>query len=147
MSEQILRTWTTEVTKKLEVRRHAGEGFRIVFKGEQPICGESSSDVAREAGFLRQLREAGRHDGSVAIVGAGLSILAWLLGPAYKITQFEMEPELEQFAPSWSRWVSGDWQSTLDGTFDIIVYDIGDRPPEGRLEQHLVPGGLLLGVD
>lgn len=133
---------------ELRITTHGGGGYRMVMRGEASVCSESDTDLAIEARYALRIRESHLYE-SVAVIGGGFCILPRLLGSALDIDIYEIVPELERFRPWHAAFIPGDWRDTLRGTYDVIVYDIGDlsREDRERLTSHLNPGGLLLPLE
>lgn len=85
---------------------------------------------------------------TVAWIGSGFCLGPRIArGRVGRQTVYEKRPAVARFIPSFCTTVVGDYRSALTGTFDVIVYDVGDEPDRELLNAHLAPGGLLLGVD
>lgn len=146
MSETLDRR-TRQVADDLEVRIHAGEGHRLVFRGDVPLCDDGPNTWERAGRFAAGMAELGPRK-TVAIIGGGFSIIPRVLRIArHTMTVYEIEGKLERFCPNYATFIPGDWRTTLTGRYDVIVYDIGDTPDRATLEAHLNPGGLLLGLE
>jgi hypothetical protein len=143
MSE-VLEQRVREVDDSLVLRIHPS-GYRYITHGDRVVCADGEADWARAARFAADIALQGR--GVVAIIGGGFCILPKLLrARGYTINVYEIEPPLSRFCPPWAFFVPGDYRVTMDGLFDVIVYDLGD-PPAVDLTAHLKPGGQLLGVE
>ena len=119
---------------------------REVIKDGQSVATDEADTFVRASHFAIK---AGSLTGkSVAWIGGGLCIgpLVFAISDC-KQTVYEIEPALAEFCPEGVRFVPGDWQDTLTGTFDVIVFDLGGEAPKALLTPHLAPGGLLLGAD
>lgn len=134
------------IDNSLMVEDHPA-GYRIVRRGDTILAMDSPDDLARCAVWVLHIRQHRPRPRSVAHIGGGLCVTAHLLGPEFDHTVYEIEPKLDQFAPGWVHFVPGDWATTLSGTFDVIIYDLGGIVDSALLIPHLNPGGLLLGVD
>ena len=146
MSE-VLDARTRTISDDLVVKRHAGEGYRLCFRGEVPVCDDGPSTWERAAHFAADMAEVGPRK-AVAILGGGFCVLPRVLRCArHTMTVYEIEAALGRFCPNYATFVPGDWRTTLTGLYDVIVYDIGDNPDRAYLESHLNPGGLLLGLE
>ena len=137
---RVLDTRNITVREELTVRGEAPR--RWIYRGEVCICNEED-DYSRAipfllaAGSLRQKR--------VAWIGGGFCI-----GPrAFAVancdqTVFEQEPALEEFCPDGVRFVPGPWRDTIQGLFDVIIYDVGGEIPRDELDKYLKPEGAVL---
>lgn len=145
--DEILDPRTRTIDCSLRVQHHPA-GYRIVWAGDGVVCMDSPDDVARCAQYVLALRENRIHKASVAILGGGLGVLTRLLGPAYTITVYEVEPALARFQPNYATFVPGRWQETITGAFDVIVLETGEPATESHREimrNHLTPKGIILG--
>ena len=111
-------------------------------------CVHSDNDdfVARVARFA--LSASPIEGKSVAWIGGGLCIGPRLFAIAScKQTVYEIEPALAEFCPEDVKFVPGDWKDTINGSYDVIVYDLGGDVPREVLAKHLNPGGVILPKD
>jgi hypothetical protein len=142
MSE-VLEGRTREVDDSLRLVIHAGDGHRVVMRGERGVADDGDFTWARSARFAASVPPSAH---TIAVIGGGLCVLPRLLRWA-SVTVYEIEPALRRFCPNGVVFVPGDWKNTLSGPYDVIVYDVGDTPDRSLLEQHLARGGVLLGVE
>lgn len=138
----------TETVVREELRLASdGNGNRCIVKGSRVIATETDSDYARTCRFAFGAAPlAGKR---IAWIGGGLCLgprLFVMLGVDQQVV-FEIEPSLAQFAIEYAEFIPGDWRVTLTGTFDVILYDIGDTVPYEELTKHLNPGGVILPME
>jgi hypothetical protein len=107
-----------ELGDGLTLKIHAGEGYRMVMRGNINIC----IDNNRETAFNAMCREqAGDVTGkTVAWIGGGMCIGPRLFAGA-KQTVYEILPALKQFCPDGVKFIPGDWRDTISGKYDVIV--------------------------
>jgi len=138
----ILEKRTKEVDDSLRLLVHDGGRFRMVMRGDCCIASDGDGDWARCA---RLAAEVPRGTETLAIIGGGLGVLAKLLQWVPSITVYEIEPSLEQFVGG-SKFVAGDWRETLEGKYDVLVYDLGEHPNRKEMNRLTSSCSLLLGV-
>jgi len=138
----ILEKRTKEVDDSLRLKIHDGEGYRMVMRGESCIASDGAGDWARCA---KLAADVPRGTETLAIIGGGLGVLPQLLRWVPSITVYEIEPSLEQFVGG-SVFVAGDWRETLEGKYDVIVYDLGEYPNRKEMNRLTSSCSLLLGV-
>jgi spermidine synthase len=129
---------------RVGVTIYAKNGTRLVLNNAGECIAADQDDIhARAAKFAI---EAGRLFGkSVAWIGGGLCVGPRVFAAAEcKQTVYEIEPALAEFCPKGIEFVAGDWRTTIEGKFDIIVYDLGDEVPRDTLSAYLAPGGSIL---
>ena len=131
------------VDNSLVVTIHDGRKHRIVCRGGVHLCDDGPDTHARAAQFAI---DAGNLQGKiVAWIGGGMCIGPKVfLSAGCKQTVYEIESALAEFCPRGVTFVPGDWQATISGTFDVIVYDLGGDVPRETLERHLGSGGIIL---
>jgi hypothetical protein len=134
----------TDLGDGLTLEIHAGEGYRMVMRGNINVCIDNSVETA----FNVKCREqAGDVKGkAVAWIGGGMCIGPRLFDGAVQ-TVYEILPALKTFCPEGVQFVPGDWRNTLTGKFDVIVYDIGGEVPREELAKFLAAGGLILPLE
>ena len=120
------------------------DGERRLFRGLRSIADDGDGLMATEARYALKVRDFKPRGCTVAIIGGGLGILPRLLWKDYTITVHEIEPRLDRFTPNWCTFIPGDWRTTISGTYDVIVYDLGGDVPVEELTPHLAPGGIIL---
>ena len=148
MSSRTLDTDTIVVDNNLVISDHP-MGYQIVMRGSTFVCDDSSDTQARAYQFAI---EAGPLAGkTVAWIGGGLCVgpnLFQLSNPTQTI--YEIEAELDEFCLPPMTFVPGDYNTTLTGLFDLIVYDIPGElatPTTLFLSDHLAPGGEIIVVE
>jgi len=142
---RILEAATKTVDDSLVETKHTGLGYNIVLRGDRGVCDDNQDTYARAAKFAIDANPAGK---SVAWIGGGLCVGPKVFAIAgCRQTVYEIEPALAEFCPEGVRFVPGDWQATIRGQFDVIVYDLGGEVDKALLTPHLAPGGLILGAD
>lgn len=143
---RVLEAGTKLVDNSLVLDNQRGIGYRIVSRGGLVVCDDGDDTYSRAAKFAVDARNL--RNKAVAWIGGGLCVgpRVFRISPCAQ-TVYEMEPALAEFCPNDCTFVPGDWRVTLTGTYDIIVYDLGDKPDMDLLNLHLNPGGLILGVE
>lgn len=148
---KLVRTLTpgqpiTLIGPPLDLCRHDGGGYNVVMLGEREVCDDGPETCFRSKEYYETIAAFKPAPATVAHIGGGLAIAPRLLGLAgYAQTVYEQHEGLREFAESaHAAFVPGDWRGTISGTFDVIVYDIGDAVPYDLLATHLKPGGIIL---
>lgn len=141
----ILEQGTMTVDNSLTETTHGGEGYNIIMRGNKAITNNSTTEHGRMAKAAIQILELPNIT-NIAIIGTGYGLLPRLLqGRGYNIDMYEIEGALEQFSEGLGTFIAGDWNDTLDGEYDIIVYDVGDTDyNEAILNSNLADGGILI---
>lgn len=133
---------TKQVPDDLTLVDHPN-GYQIVYRCDKVLAMNGPDDLCRVAGYALSAKNLQRK--TVAWIGGGLC-----LGPRLfdisNCTQtiYEIEPALAEFCPNRFTFIPGDWRSTISGTYDVIVYDLGDDVPRQELTPFLAPGGIIL---
>ena len=148
MSEEVLAT--EDYTPPPEQRRLRvitdQQGFRHVVLGNATIASDTDDQVAAMA---RHVVAMPARPNTVAWIGGGLCVGPRIARGKVRDRQdvYELRPQLQRFCPNYATFIVGDWSTTLAGLYDVIVYDLGELSDNDRvlLNQHLAPGGMLLG--
>lgn len=119
-------------------------GERRIRRGRRSIADDGTGALADNARFALAIRDFKPRGCTVAMIGGGLGILPRLIWKDYTITVHEIEPRLDRFIPNWCTFVPGDWRTTISGTYDVIVYDLGGDVPRQELAPFLATGGIIL---
>lgn len=153
MSDEVYNDETiTRDTENVKLRRHVdSRGFKHIITGQYTIDTDVDEQLARLARWV--LSMPARFD-SIAWIGGGMCQGPRLVrGRVRAQDVYEKRPAMERFCPSGATFILGDWRDTINGQYDVIVYDVWDpreadvlsEPDRTRLESHLTEGGLLLG--
>lgn len=138
---RVLDARKTTVHEELRIVDH--DSFQRIFYGETLIADSGPESFQRAAEWA--LAAAPLKGKTVAWIGGGFCIGPRLFTIAdCQQTVYEIEPTLAEFCPKGITFVVGDYQDTLKGQFDVIVYDWNWDIPYDHLSKHLNPGGVIL---
>jgi hypothetical protein len=115
--------------------------YRVAYSNGSCIAAEDPAQYASLVTWA--LRVAPITGKSIAWIGGGFAVGPRLFTDA-KNDVYEIEPGMQQFCPKEATFILGDYQDTLRGTYDVIIYDLGGDTPEEFLSRHLNPGGVIL---
>ena len=150
-AEQVLTTipWISSQT----------EGGEEVYRGQEFIAADGSAEYGRVSKLLEPHWDVIKQIAStppyrVGMIGGGLLVYFRLMDVgatrAATCTVYELHQIMADYAAAHGHaanvtWVVGDWLTTIlaRDKFNILIYDLGDRP-DYPLINHVLPGGILL---
>ena len=137
---EILDEGFTVVDNSLRLTTHGGQGHRMVVRGVVTIASESNDDWARCAKIAVHIPRDGRR---IALIGGGMCVLPRIAQVPMDI--YELEPALARFVPPGCTFIPGDYRDTIQGPYDVLIFDLGEAPDILVLRRHC-PTGLILGT-
>lgn len=144
MTERVLNREMYRPLPRERVTVLVGEcrGGRSILEDGNAIATDTDDQVAAMARLISQIPKGTR---SIAWIGGGLCVGPEILRSSHtKQTVYELRPYFAEFCPESVAFIPGDWQNTLTGTYDIIIWDLDDDPPRARLARHLTKDGKVL---
>lgn len=147
---------TVQITRpRLFFSDRQGHEAYYIRTEDSPIATQADDQVARMARLaMRIANQRLPNTARVAHIGGGFCVLPrildlrrWGTQDIYEIEQRIVDKALERWPNRPWTFIVGDWHATLTGLYDVIVYDLGELSDNDRdlLNQHLAPGGMLLG--
>lgn len=146
MSE-IIDSVDVVVTTRSVLRVETLNGVRYLWRDSSVLADDGPEEKARMTDYALAIKSRRPDGATIAMIGCGFCLLGrmHILAPQFTFTAYDTEVATKRFADECGcAFVPGDWHDTLAGTFDVIVYDIGDPVPYDLLAPHLNPGGIIL---